>query len=37
MTNNTKPLLGQIAAVLSYVYKIIKVSFDLYALVRFGH
>jgi len=34
MKNTKKPFLGQLATVLSSVYKIIKVGFDLYALVH---
>ena len=34
---NEKPLLGRIATTLSNIYKIVKIGFDLYTLVHFGH
>jgi hypothetical protein len=32
-----RPLVAQLTTVLSYVYKIAKLGFDLYTLVHFGH
>jgi hypothetical protein len=36
-SSSNKPFLGQLATTLSYVYKIVRIGFDFYRLIHFGH